>query len=169
MSALKSNSMRIASGWERPYPTLSTTPFTTTGHPERSAFPESQENGAFLLSIADTGEGIPPSDLQRIFERFYRVDKARTREIGRNRAGTFHCETCRRKPGRVYHRFKQAGCGIAVFRYDSRYDVAPERGDLGTDSESALRIRSLSQNGLNSLSVTMHLCVRKTSAIPPPN
>jgi two-component system phosphate regulon sensor histidine kinase PhoR len=41
-----------------------------------------QENGSFLLSIADTGEGIPPSDLQRIFERFYRVDKARSRERG---------------------------------------------------------------------------------------
>lgn len=42
----------------------------------------SAENGSFVLSIADTGEGIPPTDLQRIFERFYRVDKARTRESG---------------------------------------------------------------------------------------
>jgi two-component system phosphate regulon sensor histidine kinase PhoR len=41
-----------------------------------------QENGSFLLSIADTGEGIPPADLPRIFERFYRVDKARTRGSG---------------------------------------------------------------------------------------
>jgi two-component system phosphate regulon sensor histidine kinase PhoR len=40
------------------------------------------DNGSFILSIADTGEGIPPTDLQRIFERFYRVDKSRTRESG---------------------------------------------------------------------------------------
>ena len=38
--------------------------------------------GAVRLDVADTGCGIPPDDQDHIFERFYRVDKSRTRDSG---------------------------------------------------------------------------------------
>src|SRR2546426_3201433 len=41
-----------------------------------------RQNGTLNLSVADSGHGIPSDELQRIFERFYRVDKSRTRESG---------------------------------------------------------------------------------------
>jgi two-component system phosphate regulon sensor histidine kinase PhoR len=41
-----------------------------------------ETGGMVVVAVADTGVGIPAPDLPRITERFYRVDRARSRELG---------------------------------------------------------------------------------------
>lgn len=41
-----------------------------------------EEGGAVAIAVSDTGPGIPPEDLDRIWERFYKADRARTRAAG---------------------------------------------------------------------------------------
>lgn len=48
----------------------------------RTTPPGSAESSAVEIAVVDTGCGIPEKDLPRLTERFYRVDKARSRELG---------------------------------------------------------------------------------------
>ncbi|WP_270275621.1 sensor histidine kinase [Weissella confusa] len=41
-----------------------------------------QTNSSIKLQVSDTGKGVPDADKQRLFDRFYRVDKARSRSTG---------------------------------------------------------------------------------------
>src|SRR5206468_12290108 len=64
--------MRGWSTWGMPIPVSETVKVT-------SASSDGQE---VTFTVSDTGIGIPQVDQPRIFERFYRVDVARSREVG---------------------------------------------------------------------------------------
>lgn len=52
-----------------------------------------REDSWAVISVADTGPGISPEDQKHLFERFYRVDKARSREMGGSGLGLAICRS----------------------------------------------------------------------------
>ncbi len=71
--------------------------------------------GGIELSVSDTGQGIPPEDLPRVFERFYQVDKARGPRRGTGLGLAITAEIVQAHGGRI--RAESGGVGRgATFR-----------------------------------------------------
>ena len=80
-----------------------------------------------VLTVADNGPGIPEEDLPRVFERFYRVDKARSRAAGGTGLGLSIVQDTVKKRGSTVSAANRPGGG-AVFTV--RWPAAEEGGDV---------------------------------------
>ena len=74
-------------------------------------------DGSVHVSVADTGSGIPPEHLPRLFERFYRVDHARAREEGGTGIGLAIARSVVEAHGGTIAAESEPGRG-SVFRFD---------------------------------------------------
>ena len=75
-------------------------------------------HGQVVLSVADRGPGIPEADLPRIFERFYRVDKARSRAAGGTGLGlSIVSDTVKRRGGTVEAANRPGGGSVFTVRW----------------------------------------------------
>jgi signal transduction histidine kinase len=77
-----------------------------------------REDRQVVLAVADRGPGIPEEDLPRIFERFYRVDKARSRAAGGTGLGlSIVSDTVRRRGGTVEAANRPEGGAVFTVRW----------------------------------------------------
>lgn len=84
---------------------------------------------AIRIDVADTGIGIPRDDLPRIFERFYRVDKARSRELGGTGLGLSIVKHLIQSIGGHIDVTSRVGSGSKFTVYLPRHFVAEPRSE----------------------------------------
>ena len=90
--------------------------YTGAGGAVQVALSRREEN--VILTVADNGAGIPEEDLPRIFERFYRVDKARSRAAGGTGLGlSIVSDTVKRRGGTVEAANRPEGGSVFTVRW----------------------------------------------------
>lgn len=72
------------------------------------------ENEGLSIRVRDTGIGIPEKDIDRIFERFYRVDKARSRQMGGTGLGLAIAKEIALLHGGTIHAQSKVGEGSVI-------------------------------------------------------
>lgn len=83
------------------------------------------------ILIQDSGEGIPAQHLERLFERFYRVDRARTREVGGTGLGLAIVKHLARAHGGEVRVTSELGQG-STFEIDLPRQIAAEQKLIGS-------------------------------------
>ena len=83
------------------------------------------KDGWVMLSVADNGPGIPEEDIERIFERFYRVDKARSRAAGGTGLGlAIVSDTVHKRGGTVSAANRKSGGAVFTVCWPAAEEVA---------------------------------------------
>ena len=76
-----------------------------------------------LVEISDEGVGIPENDLIRIFERFYRTEEGRSRDVSGSGLGLSICKHIIEAHGQAIHARSTAGVGTTIgFTLDTKKD-----------------------------------------------
>jgi signal transduction histidine kinase len=99
--------------------------------------------GELSIEVADRGPGIPERDLPRIFERFYRVDKTRSRKLGGSGLGLPIAKTIvEAHEGRIEAHSKPGRGTKMSIRLPVEKDSAEESRDEGSGSETSAAPKS---------------------------
>jgi len=83
------------------------------------------------IAVADTGMGVPPEDLPRLTERFYRVDKGRSRELGGTGLGLAIVKHIVHAHGGHLRIESELDRGTTVYIYMPIVDVAERQSRAG--------------------------------------
>ena len=106
---------------------------THTNPGDRVTVAARPHDGWLQITVSDTGPGIPPGELERVFERFHRVDGSRSRDTGGSGLGLAIARAITEAHGGSISARSAPGAG-ATFRIDLPGYRAPEPAPDGAQS-----------------------------------